>query len=69
MSNELTCVFQLQDQLAATANKEFDPLGSLPHGWGKYHGAASVLEKYGKTFLGEKLPCLTRNQHIIFGIK
>lgn len=28
---------QLQDQLAATANKEFDPLGPLPHGWGKYH--------------------------------
>lgn len=27
---------QLQDQLAATANKEFDPLGPLPHGWGKY---------------------------------
>lgn len=26
---------QLQDQLAATANKEFDPLGPLPHGWGK----------------------------------
>uniref|UniRef100_H2VDA5 E3 ubiquitin-protein ligase n=1 Tax=Takifugu rubripes TaxID=31033 RepID=H2VDA5_TAKRU len=23
----------LQDQLAATANKEFDPLGPLPHGW------------------------------------
>lgn len=29
-------VSQLQDQLAATANKEFDPLGPLPHGWGKY---------------------------------
>lgn len=28
-------LFQLQDQLAATANKEFDPLGPLPHGWGK----------------------------------
>lgn len=28
---------QLQDQLAATANKEFDPLGPLPQGWGKYH--------------------------------
>uniref|UniRef100_A0A4W6EBK0 E3 ubiquitin-protein ligase n=1 Tax=Lates calcarifer TaxID=8187 RepID=A0A4W6EBK0_LATCA len=25
----------LQDQLAATANKEFDPLGPLPHGWEK----------------------------------
>uniref|UniRef100_A0A672J293 E3 ubiquitin-protein ligase n=1 Tax=Salarias fasciatus TaxID=181472 RepID=A0A672J293_SALFA len=24
-----------QDQLAATANKEFDPLGPLPHGWEK----------------------------------
>lgn len=30
---------KLQDQLAATANKEFDPLGSLPPGWGKYHTA------------------------------
>lgn len=28
---------QLQDQFTATANKEFDPLGPLPHGWGKYH--------------------------------
>lgn len=28
---------QFQDQLAATASKEFDPLGPLPHGWGKYH--------------------------------
>uniref|UniRef100_A0A665VNL3 E3 ubiquitin-protein ligase n=1 Tax=Echeneis naucrates TaxID=173247 RepID=A0A665VNL3_ECHNA len=26
---------RLQDQLAATANKEFDPLGPLPHGWEK----------------------------------
>uniref|UniRef100_A0A673BNH2 E3 ubiquitin-protein ligase n=1 Tax=Sphaeramia orbicularis TaxID=375764 RepID=A0A673BNH2_9TELE len=25
----------LQDQLAATTNKEFDPLGPLPHGWEK----------------------------------
>jgi len=38
---DLTCVpffflAQLQDQLAATATKEFDPLGPLPHGWGKY---------------------------------
>lgn len=28
---------KLQDQFAPTANKEFDPLGPLPHGWGKYH--------------------------------
>lgn len=35
---------QLQDQLAATANKEFDPLGPLPHGWGKYHWAFVVAE-------------------------
>uniref|UniRef100_A0A674NAC6 E3 ubiquitin-protein ligase n=1 Tax=Takifugu rubripes TaxID=31033 RepID=A0A674NAC6_TAKRU len=26
-------IYGLQDQLAATANKEFDPLGPLPHGW------------------------------------
>ncbi|XP_035760181.1 E3 ubiquitin-protein ligase Itchy homolog, partial [Neolamprologus brichardi] len=26
---------QLQDQFAATASKEFDPLGPLPHGWEK----------------------------------
>ncbi|TWW62262.1 E3 ubiquitin-protein ligase Itchy-like [Takifugu flavidus] len=28
-------IYGLQDQLAATANKEFDPLGPLPHGWEK----------------------------------
>uniref|UniRef100_A0A3Q4AS55 E3 ubiquitin-protein ligase n=1 Tax=Mola mola TaxID=94237 RepID=A0A3Q4AS55_MOLML len=28
-------IFGLQDQLAATANKEFDPLGPLPLGWEK----------------------------------
>ncbi|KAM9800707.1 itchy E3 ubiquitin protein ligase a isoform X1 [Syngnathus typhle] len=27
--------FQIQDQLAATSNKEFDPLGPLPRGWEK----------------------------------
>uniref|UniRef100_A0A8D3D984 E3 ubiquitin-protein ligase n=1 Tax=Scophthalmus maximus TaxID=52904 RepID=A0A8D3D984_SCOMX len=26
---------QLQDQVSATQNKEFDPLGPLPHGWEK----------------------------------
>lgn len=26
---------QLQEQVSATQNKEFDPLGPLPHGWGK----------------------------------
>lgn len=26
---------QLQEQLAPTANKEFDPLGPLPQGWGE----------------------------------
>ncbi|XP_057701440.1 E3 ubiquitin-protein ligase Itchy-like isoform X2 [Corythoichthys intestinalis] len=28
-------IFGLQDQLAATTNKEFDPMGPLPHGWEK----------------------------------
>uniref|UniRef100_A0A3P8SR72 E3 ubiquitin-protein ligase n=1 Tax=Amphiprion percula TaxID=161767 RepID=A0A3P8SR72_AMPPE len=28
-------IYGLQDQLAATTNKEFDPLGPLPHGWEK----------------------------------
>ncbi|XP_041654931.1 itchy E3 ubiquitin protein ligase b isoform X1 [Cheilinus undulatus] len=28
-------IFGLQDQAAATQNKEFDPLGPLPHGWEK----------------------------------
>uniref|UniRef100_A0A672IZP8 HECT-type E3 ubiquitin transferase n=1 Tax=Salarias fasciatus TaxID=181472 RepID=A0A672IZP8_SALFA len=28
-------IYGPQDQLAATANKEFDPLGPLPHGWEK----------------------------------
>ncbi|XP_035008162.1 itchy E3 ubiquitin protein ligase a [Hippoglossus stenolepis] len=28
-------IYGLQDQLATTANKEFDPLGPLPHGWEK----------------------------------
>ncbi|XP_061795756.1 itchy E3 ubiquitin protein ligase a [Nerophis lumbriciformis] len=28
-------IYGLQDQLAATSNKEFDPLGPLPHGWEK----------------------------------
>ncbi|XP_064160388.1 E3 ubiquitin-protein ligase Itchy-like isoform X2 [Anguilla rostrata] len=28
-------IFGLQDQVPATANKEFDPLGPLPHGWEK----------------------------------
>uniref|UniRef100_A0A3Q3QNB1 E3 ubiquitin-protein ligase n=1 Tax=Monopterus albus TaxID=43700 RepID=A0A3Q3QNB1_MONAL len=28
-------IYGLQDQFAATANKEFDPLGPLPHGWEK----------------------------------
>ncbi|XP_034021949.1 E3 ubiquitin-protein ligase Itchy-like isoform X2 [Thalassophryne amazonica] len=28
-------IYGLQDQLASTANKEFDPLGPLPHGWEK----------------------------------
>ncbi|XP_040009877.1 itchy E3 ubiquitin protein ligase b [Xiphias gladius] len=28
-------IFGLQDQVSATQNKEFDPLGSLPHGWEK----------------------------------
>ncbi|XP_008319334.1 itchy E3 ubiquitin protein ligase a isoform X2 [Cynoglossus semilaevis] len=28
-------IYGLQDQIAATANKEFDPLGPLPHGWEK----------------------------------
>ncbi len=33
-----SCAFsslQLQEQLAPTANKEFDPLGPLPPGWGE----------------------------------
>lgn len=29
------CFGELQDQVSATQNKEFDPLGPLPHGWGK----------------------------------
>uniref|UniRef100_A0A4W5MMN5 HECT-type E3 ubiquitin transferase n=1 Tax=Hucho hucho TaxID=62062 RepID=A0A4W5MMN5_9TELE len=29
------CALQLQDQVPATENKQFDPLGPLPHGWGK----------------------------------
>uniref|UniRef100_A0A8C4E0S6 E3 ubiquitin-protein ligase n=1 Tax=Dicentrarchus labrax TaxID=13489 RepID=A0A8C4E0S6_DICLA len=28
-------IFGLQDQVSATQNKEFDPLGPLPHGWEK----------------------------------
>ncbi|KAM4613652.1 itchy E3 ubiquitin protein ligase a [Polymixia lowei] len=28
-------IYGLQDQLAPAANKEFDPLGPLPHGWEK----------------------------------
>uniref|UniRef100_A0A669C2I2 E3 ubiquitin-protein ligase n=1 Tax=Oreochromis niloticus TaxID=8128 RepID=A0A669C2I2_ORENI len=28
-------IYGLQDQFAATASKEFDPLGPLPHGWEK----------------------------------
>ncbi|XP_058488023.1 itchy E3 ubiquitin protein ligase a [Solea solea] len=28
-------IYGLQDQLTATANKEFDPMGPLPHGWEK----------------------------------
>ncbi|MEQ2222876.1 hypothetical protein ILYODFUR_030953 [Ilyodon furcidens] len=28
-------IYGLQDQLAATSSKEFDPLGPLPHGWEK----------------------------------
>ncbi|XP_039623285.1 itchy E3 ubiquitin protein ligase a [Polypterus senegalus] len=28
-------IFGLQDQVPATQNKEFDPLGPLPHGWEK----------------------------------
>ncbi|XP_061689509.1 itchy E3 ubiquitin protein ligase a [Syngnathoides biaculeatus] len=28
-------IYGLQDQLAATSNKEFDPMGPLPHGWEK----------------------------------
>uniref|UniRef100_A0A8C6LMV1 E3 ubiquitin-protein ligase n=1 Tax=Nothobranchius furzeri TaxID=105023 RepID=A0A8C6LMV1_NOTFU len=28
-------IYGLQDQFAATATKEFDPLGPLPHGWEK----------------------------------
>uniref|UniRef100_A0A8D3AGF2 E3 ubiquitin-protein ligase n=1 Tax=Scophthalmus maximus TaxID=52904 RepID=A0A8D3AGF2_SCOMX len=28
-------IYGLQDQFASTANKEFDPLGPLPHGWEK----------------------------------
>nr|XP_046253048.1 itchy E3 ubiquitin protein ligase b [Scatophagus argus]XP_046253049.1 itchy E3 ubiquitin protein ligase b [Scatophagus argus] len=28
-------IFGLQDQVSATQNKEYDPLGSLPHGWEK----------------------------------
>ncbi|CAB1458847.1 unnamed protein product [Pleuronectes platessa] len=30
-------IFGQQDQVTATQNKEFDPLGPLPHGWGAYH--------------------------------
>lgn len=27
--------FMQQDQVSPAPNKEFDPLGPLPHGWGK----------------------------------
>uniref|UniRef100_A0A674MJM8 E3 ubiquitin-protein ligase n=1 Tax=Takifugu rubripes TaxID=31033 RepID=A0A674MJM8_TAKRU len=33
--NENILMCSLQDQVSATQNKEFDPLGPLPHGWEK----------------------------------
>lgn len=41
------CFGALQDQVSATQNKEFDPLGPLPHGWGKIEVSMYALFRDG----------------------
>ena len=59
---------QLQEQLAPAANKEFDPLGPLPQGWGK---ALNVTWRHVFHLMRWiKLPILPQvsmaNSHFIF---
>lgn len=42
---------KLQDQVPATENKQFDPLGPLPHGWGKISLTTSHLTWKGHRWI------------------